>query len=161
LWREAASLARRPRVPGQPNPRPPIAVVAVQGLRIMQPNGDCLTAFGSMNWSRFQGCDIGIRTGRKARWLGMKNVRFDRTRSDRNKRKNGKGGTESRTAGREGLPGCTSEALGARKLGRGQAGRRRVSLTPLGEHPRYWVGKAARGSLGRDDEKWLEPIWLL
>lgn len=35
----------------------------------------------------------------------------------------------------EGLPGCTSEALGARKLGWCRAERRRASLTPWGMHP--------------------------
>lgn len=56
-----------------------------------------------------------------------------------------KGGAGSRTGGAEGLPGCTSEALGARKLGRGRAERRRVSLMPRGIHPRLFASGARRG----------------
>ena len=36
-------------------------------------------------------------------------------------RENMNGGSEVKDDGGEGLPGCTSEALGARKLGRGRA----------------------------------------
>jgi hypothetical protein len=45
----------------------------------------------------------------------------------------------SRTGGGEGLPGCTSEVLGARKLGRGHAERRRKSLTSRGIHPLFSI----------------------
>jgi hypothetical protein len=56
-----------------------------------------------------------------------------------------KGGAESRTGGAEGLPGCTSEALGARKPGRGRAERRRVSLTPWGIHPLPFASAGRKG----------------
>jgi hypothetical protein len=46
-----------------------------------------------------------------------------------------KGEAESRTGGGEGLPGCTREALRARKLGRGRVECLRASLTPLGILP--------------------------
>lgn len=55
------------------------------------------------------------------------------------------GGAESRTGGGEGLPGCTSEALGARKLGRGRAERRRASFTPRGMLPRFSAREGERG----------------
>jgi hypothetical protein len=76
-----------------------------------------------------------------------------------------KGGAESRTDGGEGLTGCTSEALGARKLGRGRFGRRRVSLMERGIHPRYGSGKPITGSaLWRRAEAFLKAArfhWII
>jgi hypothetical protein len=54
-------------------------------------------------------------------------------------------GSGVKDAGGEGLPGCTSDALGARKLGRGHASRRWESLTPRGLHPRFFAREGERG----------------
>ena len=58
---------------------------------------------------------------------------------------NGKGGAQSRTGGAGGLPGCTSEALRARKLGRDRTSRRRASLTARGILPRIAARAGERG----------------
>ena len=69
-----------------------------------------------------------------------------------------KGGAESRTGGGEGFPGCTSEALGARKLGRGRVERRRVSLMERGIHPRLSrQGDAGGDSCRYSDRAYAEP----
>lgn len=62
---------------------------------------------------------------------------------------NGKGGAQSRTGGAGGLPGCTSEALRARKLGRDRSSRRRASFTARGILPPFFLRERARGGGSR------------
>lgn len=88
---------------------------------------------------------IEVRFGREKRTFrsGVTLVRFDRTRSTGTEGENARGERgQGRGAGRG--PVCTSEARGARKMGRDRAARRRASLTPRGIPPCFRVGGPKR-----------------